>query len=263
MAKHIPDLYFEQELLGELPGKHREKVKNAPRYKETLKKLRDSNEEILKRYPPENFARNLKALTEEKEREQKEKSRRRFVFSIGVPAAAAACLLIAFTAFPSLFVSGSNQDSSIKEITRIKGLKPVLHVYRENNEEPEMLKDEAVIHQNDLLQLTYIAGSKKYGTIFSIDGRGSVTLHYPEYETLPPVLEESGEIALPYSYELDDAPGFEQFFFITSDSEFSVSDILNSARQITVKNNQKKSLTLDIPKKYEQTTIFLKKGEIK
>ena len=37
---------------------------------------------------------------------------------------------------------------------------------------------------------------------------------------------------LPYSYELDDAPEFEKFFFLTTDTAFSVRNILSLAQNL-------------------------------
>jgi hypothetical protein len=66
--------------------------------------------------------------------------------------------------------------------------------------------------------------------ILSVDGRGVVTLHYPESEDKDPILDQYKKTFLSTSYELDDAPDFERFFFITSKSEIDVQAILNSAK---------------------------------
>ena len=61
-----------------------------------------------------------------------------------------------------------------------------------------------------VLQLSYAAGEAKYGVIFSVDGRGTLTWHVPAgyaggARAAPP-LDPQGPVVLPSAYELDDAP---------------------------------------------------------
>jgi hypothetical protein len=52
--------------------------------------------------------------------------------------------------------------------------------------------------------------------MFSIDGRGTVTRHFPLEKLESVRLEPKGEVSFPTSYQLDDAPGFERFILVTS-----------------------------------------------
>jgi hypothetical protein len=88
-----------------------------------------------------------------------------------------------------------------------------------------------------------------------------VTLHYPESENKDPILDQNKKTLLPSSYELDDAPDFERFFFITSKSEIDVQAILNSAK-VLAKNPKTSDLAeLDLSGSYGQYSLLIKKGE--
>jgi len=71
---------------------------------------------------------------------------------------------------------------------------------------------------------------KRFGIIASIDARGRVTLHLPESPGPAVALDRDGERALPHAYELDDSPGFERFFFVTSDAPFATPEIAESLK---------------------------------
>jgi len=87
------------------------------------------------------------------------------------------------------------------------------------------LKNGARAKAGDLLQLAYIPAGKTYGVIFSIDGSGIVTLHHPESKGNSSILKQEKKNLLPSSYELDNAPDFERFFFITTMEEIEVQSI--------------------------------------
>ena len=123
-------------------------------------------------------------------------------------------------------------DNGIIEKTRIKGMKSGLHIFRKNNLKIEKIKNNSIVKANDLLQLAYVSVENPYGVIFSIDGRGIVTLHFPERVDESTRLKLNKKMVLPSSYELDDAPDFERFFFVTSSSELNVEKILRSAEAL-------------------------------
>ena len=70
--------------------------------------------------------------------------------------------------------------------TRIKGTekidvsKPHILVHRKVNDTVELLESGDEAKAGDLLQIAYVSAGADYGVILSIDGRGVVTLHYPE-----------------------------------------------------------------------------------
>ena len=258
MSRYIPDFYFEQLLLEELPENRKHQVMESAEYEKKIADLKISNKEILNLYPPIEFVKKIE------KRIEGPKLRRniiQFPFKLIIPLAVAACLALIILSYPSIINSRTTGTSAIEEITRIKGMKPSLKVYRQTNGDTELLSNQALVEEHDLLQLSYNAGGEKYGTILSVDGRGTVTLHYPAFDSLPPVLDNEGEIALPYSYELDDAPMFEQFILITSDEEFDVAELIDLVQKQSVDLTGDQPVNLDIPDIYEQTSIYLKKGK--
>jgi hypothetical protein len=94
-----------------------------------------------------------------------------------------------------------------------------------------------------VIQLKYSAKGAKYGVIFSIDGRGTVTLHYPGGAETPSTLDAGGTHALDFSYELDDAPDFERFFFVTAHHPIDFKAVIEKAK--TEKPGAEGRLSLD------------------
>ena len=140
--------------------------------------------------------------------------------------------------------------------------KPTLFIYKKTETEVELLKNESFAKENDSLQLSYISGNKKFGCIVSIDGNSIITLHFPGKHGKSPKLKEKGEELLDYSYKLDDAPLFEQFFFITSDTEFSTEYLLeklNDYRNLPETFGKDNKFDLDLGKEFEIYSILLKK----
>ncbi len=148
-------------------------------------------------------------------------------------------------------------------LERIKGMEPALRVYRAERGEAALLNEGSFAREFDLLQLEYNGAGAPYGTIISIDGRGTVTLHYPDKVDESPQLE-SGSVLLPYAYQLDSAPEFERFFFVTSREAFSPDTILSAARDLAAKKPENiKTGELDLPRRFDLTSFTILKEEIK
>ena len=109
-----------------------------------------------------------------------------------------------------------------------------------------------------MLQLGYVSAGRRYGAVLSVDGRGSVTLHFPESPAGSPELK-GGTVSLPSAYELDDAPAFERFFFVTSDAPFDVGTVMESARQLAREPERARYAPLSLPEPLSQTSITLDK----
>jgi hypothetical protein len=97
--------------------------------------------------------------------------------------------------------------------------------------------------------------------IFSIDGKGLVTLHFPENQADSTLLQPRDRVLLQSAYELDDAPEFERFFFITAQSEIQVGHILDMARSLAQNPGKAKTAKLELPDAYDQYTTLIIKGE--
>jgi hypothetical protein len=173
-----------------------------------------SDQEILARLPPEVVGASI--------RRRLASPRRRGPLLMALVPLAVAASVWAIGYSPRL-ATGPGADQ-----TRIKGA-PHLLVYRAGSAgKPARLSPAARVRPHDQLQLAYTGGDARYGTIVSVDGRGVVTRHLP-VDAAGPAALAAGETRLPQSYELDDAPGFERFFFITGPRPFSLDQVLAAA----------------------------------
>ncbi len=273
MEKRIPILYMEQQFLGELSAKKEKQIKDHPDFSKSRDEIELSNREILTKYPSRKMASLLLARMEEEanvhdfsessdnrsgtEILPEKKSKFSKILSSLPKATLAAAALAAAVVLPLIITDNNEQVQSEEPTVRIKGLTPHLNIYRKYGEDVQLLPSETKVDNYDLLQLSYVSGGKKYGAIFSIDGNGFITLHYPDFTGDSPELTRGGEVPLDFSYQLDDAPGFERFFFVTSDSFFSVNGILESASKIATSFYSARNGELEIPPVCEIDSILL------
>jgi hypothetical protein len=100
------------------------------------------------------------------------------------------------------------------------------------------LSDQAGIQTGNTIQLAYRVqtddSGERYGVIFSIDGRSSVTLHYPYNPGQSTQLVAGKAVPLDEAYTLDDAPGYEIFFFVVGDKPLPVKNVLDTARRLAL-----------------------------
>jgi hypothetical protein len=264
----VPDLLLEQYALGELGDIDESKVEAALRADESLRSrlaaLQSSNEEILAEAKPAEIAAAI---------------RRRMLSGAGggrlgvgigrgapsrsLPAfflpAAAALLVLA-----GAFMARSLLSPSIDELTRPKGGEPGISIYRKAASGPMELHDGAAAAEGDVLQIKYGAGEAGFGAIFSVDGRGTITRHFPsrnaEAGTKAPRLSSSGA-ALDSAYELDDAPGFERFFIFSSKKDFDLSIVLAAMRGLAASGPLSATGAPHLPDTIEWKSLLLvKKG---
>ncbi|MBM4353060.1 MAG: DUF4384 domain-containing protein [Deltaproteobacteria bacterium] len=257
MDRRIPDLRLEQYLLGELPPDQADEIaaleQSDPGVRARLEALRTSNESILRDYPP-------RVIAAQVSRREAEGPRRRpigWMLPIAATAVVAASIIVwvARDVGPERqgpgYRSGPQETHGPKMVdpgTRLKG-ESLLLLHRvtagdggheadstpDSEDNPralgvELLSDGDSASAGDVLQLEYVAAGAPYGMILSIDGRGTVTLHYPPAEGGDTTLAPGGAVPLPRSYELDDAPGFERFILVTSQAPVPVAEILEIAR---------------------------------
>lgn len=259
----IPQLYLEQLLVGELPAAKAREISGRQEVDSMLSELAASNEEILEQYPPSEIV----GLIEERQAKQTRSATTVSRFPIAVPrsvALLAAALIIATAGVLPFVLRHTESVSPGTELTRVKGLEPQIIIYRKNGGAIEKLSSNATARDGDLVQLGYNAAGQKYGAIFSIDGRGVVTLHfpYPRLSDTSPRLERNGEVVLNYSYKLDDAPGFERFFFVAAETPFSLKTILGAASQLAASGQARRG-ELRLPKGFTQTSELLVKEAVR
>lgn len=253
--RDVSDLLLEQFILGELPSALAARVASELERDPELRARRDaivaSDKEILDRHPPRETAEAIRRRLLRVE-ESRQSRRRSFPLVIGIPAAAA--LLV----FLSLFVV---RERLVVNETRLKGLSTHLAVFRKTTQGAEELKPGTVAGRGEILQLSYTAGDARYGVIFSVDGRGAVTWHLPtSYAGGPrsaPSLDRQGQVILPSAYELDDAPGFERFFFVYSSASFDTAAVAQAARALPA--GAAATGVLPLPAGLQQFSLLLKK----
>lgn len=224
-------LLLERYLCGEVTDKEKALVENECRIDETLRttleEMRRSNGDITQRYSPDTVASEI-ALKIHRE-DVRENIRRNENASIGnnrfrpLPILSYGLLAVVLLIVPF----------SIRQLhregERIKGIKPSLIVYRDEGRNYQKLSDSTLVSPGDRLQIGYNAAGMKYGIILSVDGNGVLSLHYPEDTTTRTsgvLLEQGGEQLLNTSFELDSAPHFERFYFLTSQDSLNVSEII-------------------------------------
>jgi hypothetical protein len=287
--RKVPDLLIERLLLGELPEAEARRLMDDPEVVRRVQELERSNREILAAYPAEEMSRRIAGRVEAlasvqgapenarhgRSRRSRSTSRRseapgdsgiRRFFNMPklVPVAGFATLAVVTGLLLVVLLPGGLQPgvagvAGIEE-TRLKGLKPHLVVYHKTRSGAELLRENSVVAERDVLQLGYVSGLQPYGVILSIDGRGVVTLHFPTGSRTAGSLEPQGEVLLPFAYELDDAPGFERFFLITSREPFPVNIALGAADRLARDPDRARRVPLELPGKLEQSSIVLTKG---
>lgn len=148
------------------------------------------------------------------------------------------------------------------DTTRIKGLRPHVLLFRKTRDGVEALRSGSLCRRGDVVQLAYQAAGRRYGAIFSLDGRGVVTQHLPAAGTAAVLLEAGGETALPSAYQLDDAPRFEVFYLVTSPTAFELPPLLDVARHtVPLAADPAPLPPLRLPAGLEVTELVLRKDD--
>lgn len=197
-------------------------------------------------------------------------------FKVIVPAMAAAVL--AAVILPRMILPENLQNSqnlsenSAKNANfRVKGAKNIenlensrqnqkteIRLYKKTDDGVQLLSNGDSVKKGDVIQITYAPGKNNYGVIFSVDGNGNITRHFPEKSWNSERLShEKPEIPLNFSYELDNAPNFECFVMVSSEKEFNLNDI-----EKRIENSKELDYLLEmkyLPKKTDGSVFVLEK----
>lgn len=258
----ISDLKLEKYVLGELPETEQKALDNmmksdtslAARYKSILA----SNTDIFSNYPPEGVTLQIQwKYNREKARDKKKKK----VFAIRSFSLAGAFLSLFILFF--MFIPPGRlpfYSSRENEVVRVKG-EAAMKIYRKTTRGAQLLSSGTSVKSGSVYQIKYFAAEYKYGTIFSIDGNGYLTLHFPGSRSGALLLDQGSEEALSESFQLDNAPGFERFFFVTSMEPFNLFDVLEQGYELAENPVLAKTKLLQLPEYFKQQTfILLKEG---
>ncbi|MCJ7581123.1 MAG: hypothetical protein MUP98_11395 [Candidatus Aminicenantes bacterium] len=263
----LRDWELERYLLGELPEKRIREIEdqiNADSIlQERINALEQSNAEILQEHKPSVMTPEIVQRVEREKANIGERTKpitaKRLFYA--VPAISSALLIL----FVLLFSPKENRNFSFPNGTRIKGTmnidrsKPHLLIYKKKDKEADLLKDGDEVKAGDLLQIAYGSASIDYGVILSIDGSGVVTLHYPQNSADSALLGDQNIVLLSLAYELDEAPDYERFFFVTSESDIDVQSILDSANRLSQDKAKARFEKLQLSNSYRQYSVLLKK----
>lgn len=247
----IPDWQLERLLLGELPAPQatalRERLQTDEEARDRLAALERDSAAFAFTHPAEKG----RAEIERRAGVRRRQRARAVLFSAAPLVAAAAALVLVLLPRPDT------------DQTRLKGLAPRLLVFARAGTEATPLRDGATVHPHDTLQTGYVAAGRRHGALLSIDGRGGVTVHWPEPgqpADLTPPRAGSGQVLLPVAYELDDAPAFERFFLVTSRQPLDLEAVVAAARALAADPARAAHAPLPLGRGLEQVSVLLKKS---
>ena len=161
--------------------------------------------------------------------------------------------------------SAKNANIRVKGAKNIENLensrqnqKTEIRLYKKTDDGVQLLSNGDSVKKGDVIQITYAPGKNNYGVIFSVDGNGNITRHFPEKSWNSERLShEKPEIPLNFSYELDNAPNFECFVMVSSEKEFNLNDI-----EKRIENSKELDYLLEmkyLPKKTDGSVFVLEK----
>ncbi|MFP3043362.1 hypothetical protein LQZ19_16230 [Treponema primitia] len=271
--KHISSLLLERYIAGDISPKEKQSLEMAMAADEgmaaTVRELRRSDKEIVNRYPPELMLKRIleRAAGSEASRTNPKRVRAFPVMAPVIAAAAGIAAVVVFIIFPLLNTPRTGTPLS----DRIKGNSDApavteLRAYLKTNPQAA-LEDQALISAGNTIQLVYTVGTElsgdRYGVIFSIDGRGAVSLHYPYTPAGTTRLSAGKQIALEESYTLDDAPDYEMFFFVIAGTPIDTVTILRTAERLNFEYGTDPERAAELFKPYEVKSLILRKAETK
>jgi hypothetical protein len=190
--------------------------------------------------------------------------RRALVWTLCAFSAAALFLVVALPLYRG---AGSGAAGAARELAagdRLKGSADTaeLRAYLKAPGEQAPLADQAYLRAGDTIQLAYTVNSQpgsRYGVIFSIDRRSTVTVHYPYRLGADTRLLTGRRIFLEEAYTLDDAPDYEVFFFVIAAAPLDLTIILDAARQLARNPETALEQGPRLFQNYELKTLILRK----
>ena len=243
----LPDIVLERYRLNDLPPAEYQRLSDRLRRDAALRlrleSLDRSDTEIRRDYQPDVFIQRIQQLSAA--------PAARRLTALALPGMLVAALILAVL-LPRIGPGEGGGD-------RIKGALPGLAAYRKTNTGSEILSDGAIAHNGDVIRLGYRAAGKPYGVILSIDGRGAVTLHLPPNGDQAASLQNEPTVLLDTAYELDDAPRWERFYFVTGETSFLVQPVMDAARRAA--SSTRPQAKLELPRGLEQSIFLLQKEE--
>ena len=249
----VPDWKLERYILSELPLSDMETVRKAVESDSSvgkrLEQLRQSNVDILNRYPSEWTVKQIRGRA--RSAVCAERTSTPLIGHIGMIPRLAAVLLVLLAVLLPLYESHLDRN-------RLKGNGPFLVLYRKIPSGSERLTDDSIAREGDTIQIAYNGYDRQFGIILSLDARGVITLHLPEQGSQAVKLGKGRLVPLQSAFQLDDAPGWESFYFVTSERPFALEPILQAIRKVS--GAEKAPEHLPIPESFAQFAFVLRKA---
>jgi hypothetical protein len=261
--RDVPALLVEQLALSELDEQAAARVRAALGSNDALARIEASNREVLADYPPERVAAEIRRKLELSGKPAPSHAWIPWLLAPTMVAAAALVWISVRDEPTTLATHVEILDDGAPEQTRIKGgVEPHLVIDRRTAAGHERLVADQIVRPGDLLQVSYVPAGRRHGVIVSLDGANAVTLHHPEAPGVTPALGEGSEIPLAHSYELDDAPGFERFVFVTRDGvPPTVDEVMRAAERLAEDPTRARSAPLQLAGPgWQQHSIMLRKA---
>ena len=261
MSNSISDLKLEQWLLGELSEKEARKIEALIIQDEQLRSridtMKSQNQVFFQEHPTATFEADVKrAIHLQNTQAMNKKNKRQGYLRIWGGTLAFCTALLVF--LPSVTQPPKDPVPSKEEYTyRQKGEVIHLIAHRVKAQEQIQLFDGNAIQNGDQIQLSIQNAKGNSFVIFSLDGRGVISLHYPIENNGG--LEESNSFSLPTSYRLDDAPKFENFYLVASKKVLEKKTILEKARRALEGSDFQQDFQAQLPSTYTVNRISLRK----
>jgi hypothetical protein len=264
---HIPDWKLERYLLGELSAEEARRIRDALRVdaalRARLEALQQSNRDVLEKYPPAWMNAQVHGKLDEQLCQQPLGVRRHHPLRYwALPALSLAAVAVLFLAIAPSRKGPANltTDQPVPaHAARIKGIEPELLLFRKTDSGSEQLENGAAAREHDLILIHYKAAGQAYGVILSADGRGTITQHLPATGSTAQRLQTDGAISLEYAYELDDAPDWEVFYFVTSDAPFEVTTATEALKRLIAETPPPGEAASSFPQALRQIAFTLVK----
>ncbi len=267
-ADRVPQLLVERLAAGELTAEEatriRARLAEEAGGMDRLAAIAHDDEQTLARWPVADMAEAIHRRAQDQDRIDAASSAWqrpagwRRVGAWGLPALAAAALLLMLRPDPPVDPTAPPRPQV--DVTRAKGDPLRLVVHRRTNHGSEPLSRGDAAAEGDLLQVGYRVEAAGHGVILSIDGRGQVTVHLPaDDEPDAPALQSGTIVGLPHSYQLDDAPNFERFFFVYQRAPFATSVVISAAERLAEQVDRRQRDPLDLDTEQQQVSFWLRK----
>jgi hypothetical protein len=262
---HVPDLLLERYRLGEMTGAEKQslggRLASDPELRERLRGLEVSDAGMLTQYPPAWLADQIRQRAATRTVGQPVRLRR----LDWKPLVAASMTALLVVVVGSQLLQSPGQPTApapapvpdAESVDRIKG--QTLQLFRRTTSGSEVLSDGATARRGDVIRMGYRAEGRAFGVIVSIDGRGTVTWHLPERGGQAVALGDEGQILLDHAYELDDAPRWEVFYFVSGRQTFDVASVERAVRDAAARAGRSAPGTLELPRSLSQSRFVLMK----